>query len=107
LISPPSSGKGRLDVNGVVYIPNSTIEGKFSNSGHFQVGSALIAWAIDLDINPNINGDATIGTNTHTYLDGDVRLTASIGGSTWIDSRVKYPNGGTDAPVVTSWDIQR
>ncbi|HEX5094664.1 MAG TPA: hypothetical protein VFX21_01560, partial [Acidimicrobiia bacterium] len=107
LISPPSNGKGRIDVNAVVYIPQSTITGKFSSTGHLQIGVGVIAWALDLAINPNIGSAATIGTASHTYTDGDVRLTASIDGSTWIDSRVQYPNGGTTTPVITSWDIQR
>ena len=49
----PGSNSGQLSINDVVYIPKSTIKGKFNNTGNFKIGSALIAWSFDADINPN------------------------------------------------------
>jgi hypothetical protein len=107
LISPPSNGKGVMLIEGVVYIPNSTIAGKFNNTGNFKIASALIARSFDVDINPNLDGTPTIGSTVNEFTDGTVLFEAKIAGQSWISSHVEFPDGGEGNPVIKSWVIKK
>jgi hypothetical protein len=109
-ISPPSNGKGRMLIQAVVYIPNSTMAGKFNNSGNFKIGTALVARTLDVDINPNLDGNPVIGEDSVRRTNGDVVFRAKIAGTEWTSTQVVFPSlpsNAIDTPLIKSWVIRR
>jgi Tfp pilus assembly protein PilX len=109
LITPPSNGKGNMVIQAVVYIPQSTMAGKFNNSGNFKIGTALVARSLDVDINPNLDGSPVIGEDDVRRTNGDVVFRAKIGAAEWTSSQVVFPalpNDEIGTPTIKSWVIQ-
>ena len=97
-------------IQAVVYIPNSTMQGKFNNTGNFKIGTALIARTLDVDINPNLDGSPVIGEDALRHTNGDVVFTARIGAQPWTSSQVTFPalaNNGIGSPLIQSWVIRK
>jgi hypothetical protein len=102
IVSGPSNGHDKIDITGVIYLPQNRFAGTFKNGGSFQVSEALIARSVKLEANPASLGAPIIGGATNKFLTGAVLLQAFIGSAPWTEAYATFDKS-TFVPVINSW----